>query len=132
LVGDGDVFFGQGLEAAVVFDVLLDLGGLVLRDALGEFLAAEKALEDVVGAAAGGAGLGGGEELAAQGAAAEAVDGLHLLEQGLLMLAEGIEIGFHGTLYLCRYTICKKKPLSSGLPQRGYFAVIHPTDSHCL
>jgi hypothetical protein len=85
LVGDGDILLRQLLEAAVVIHVLLDLGGLVLGDALGELLPTDGALEEEVGAAAGGARAGGGEELAAQGAAAQAVDGLHLVEEGLLL-----------------------------------------------
>jgi hypothetical protein len=110
LVGDRDVLLGQLLEAAVVVHVLLDLRGLVLRDALAEFLAAAVALEEVIGAAAGGAGFGGGEELAAQGAAAEAVDGLHLGEEGLLLLAEGVEVGVHGVLYLYGYNTGARAP----------------------
>jgi hypothetical protein len=88
------------LKAAVLVHVLLNLRSLVWRNALGELLAAEEALEDVVGATASGAGAGGGEELAAQGAAAEAVDGLHFLEEGLLLLAQGVEVGFHRIMYL--------------------------------
>jgi hypothetical protein len=60
-VGYSDVVLGQGLKAAVVVHVLLDLGSLVLRNAFGELLAAQEALEDVVGAAAGGGRAGGGE-----------------------------------------------------------------------
>jgi hypothetical protein len=84
------------LEAAVIVDVLLDLGGLLRRDALGKLLAAEETLEDIVGAAAGGGAAGRFEKLPAQGPAAEAVDGLHLLEEGGLFEAEGVEVGIHG------------------------------------
>jgi len=83
------------LKAAVIVHVLLDLVRLLLGDALGEFLAPEKALEDEIGAAAGGVGAWGLEELSAQGTAAEAVDRLHLLEEGLLFLAQGVEIELH-------------------------------------
>ena len=87
MIGDGNIVLSQGLKTAVLVHVLLDLRGLVWRNTLGELLAAEEALENVVGATAGGAGTGGGKELAAQGAAAEPVNGLHLLEEGLLLLA---------------------------------------------
>jgi hypothetical protein len=70
------------LETTVIVDVLLDLGGLIRGDALGKLLTAEKTLEDIVGAAAGGVATGRFEKLPAQGPAAEAVDGLHLLEEG--------------------------------------------------
>lgn len=96
LVAEGDVVFGQGLEAAVVVHVLLDLGGLVLRDALGELFAAKESLEDIIRAAAGGGPVGRLEELLAQGSAAEAVDGLQWLEESLLFLAEGVEGWVHG------------------------------------
>jgi hypothetical protein len=97
LVAHSDKVLGQLLEAAVVFHILFDLGGLVLGDALGKLLAAEETLEDKIGAA--GGGLGGRvrlEELLAQGAAAEPVNGLHLLDEGLPLLEERIEIWFHG------------------------------------
>ncbi|MEI2724646.1 MAG: hypothetical protein V9H26_14230 [Verrucomicrobiota bacterium] len=92
LVADGDVVFGQGLETAVVVHVLPDLGGLVPRDALGKLFPAEESLEHIIGAAAGGGAAGRLEELLAQGAAAEGGDGLQLLEEALLLLAEGVEV----------------------------------------
>ena len=66
MVGDGDVLLGQGLEVAVALDVLLDTGGLVGGNALGEFPATAEALQDKIGAAAGGAAAGGREELPAE------------------------------------------------------------------
>jgi hypothetical protein len=97
LIAHGDKVRGQFLEAAVVGHILFDLGGLVLGDALGKLLAVEEALEDKIGAAGGGlAGRVGLEELFAQGAAAEPVNGLHLLDEGLPLLEERIEIWFHG------------------------------------
>ena len=80
------------MEAPVIVDVLLDLGGLRCGDALGKLLTAEKTLEDIVGATAGGGVVGGLEKLLAQGPAAEAGDGLHLLEEGGLLEAEGVEV----------------------------------------
>ena len=97
-----------------------------MRNALGELLAAEEALEDVVGAAAGGAGTGSGEELAAQGAAAEAVDGLHLPEEGLLFLAEGVEVGFHRIMYLFQYNMRAASLCPVTFRQEGYSAATHP------
>jgi hypothetical protein len=126
LVGDGDVILGQGLKAAVVVHVLLDLGGLVLRNTLGELLAAEETLQDVVGPAAGGAGAGAGEELTAQGAAAEAVDGLHFLEEELLLLAEGVNVGFHRIMYLCQYNMRAASLRPVTFRREGYSAATHP------
>jgi len=81
LVGDGDELLGQFLEASVIGHQGFDLRGLVGGDAFGELLSLDVALEDVIGAL-GVFGAGGAlfEELAAQGASAEAVDGLDLLE----------------------------------------------------
>jgi len=55
----------------------------------------EETLEDVIRAVRSRAGRVGFEELFAQGAAAEAVDGLHLLKQGLSLFEKTVEIGFH-------------------------------------
>jgi hypothetical protein len=96
LVAHGDKVLGQSLEAPVIIHILLDLGRLVPGDALGKLLAVEETLENVVGAAGvGGAGRVGLEELFAQRAAAEPVNGLHLLDEGLSFLEESIEIRFH-------------------------------------
>ena len=97
LIAHGDKVLGQFLEAAVVFHILFDLGGLVLGDALGKLLAVEETLENTIGAARGGwAGRVRFEELLAQGATAEPVNGLHLLDEGLPFLEERIEIQLHG------------------------------------
>jgi hypothetical protein len=97
LVAHGDKVLGQPLEAPVIIHILLDLGGLVLGDALGKLLAVEETLEDKIGAASGGgAGWVRFEELFAQRAAAEPVNGLHLLDEGLPFLEERIEIRLHG------------------------------------
>jgi len=95
LVDQGDELFGQRLEAPVIIHVVLDLRGLVRRHALGELFTAQEALQDVIRAARDGVRLGF-EELFAQAAAAEAVDGLHLLEDGLPLLNKVIKIMLHG------------------------------------
>ncbi len=110
LVGNRDVVLGQGLKTTVVVHVLLNLAGLVWRNALGELLAAEETLEDIVGATPGDAGASGGEELAAQRASTEAVDGLHFLEEGLLVLAQGVKVRFRRIMYLYRYNTLPARP----------------------
>jgi len=82
----------------VIFHILLHLGGLVLGNALGALFAVKETLKDVIRTLRGRAGRGGFEELFTQGAAAEAVDGLHLLQQGLSLVQERVEIGFHGDI----------------------------------
>jgi hypothetical protein len=97
LIGDGDELLGQFLEALVVGDQGLDLRGLVGGDALGELLSLHVALEDVVGALRGfGVSTAFFEELAAQGAAAEAVNGADLLEDLLAALFELVSRNVHG------------------------------------
>lgn len=97
LVAHGDIVFGQLLEAPVVVHVLGDLGDLVLGHALGKLLTLEETLENVIRAAGGGLARGVGfEELPAQGAAPEPVNGLHLLEEVLPLLLERVEVRLHG------------------------------------
>src|SRR5208283_3214124 len=97
LIDQGDIFLSQCLEAPVIFHVLFHLGGLVLRNALGEFLAVEEALENVIRAAGrGGTGRAGAEELFAQGTATKAVNGLQVQQDGLPLLEKVIKIKFHG------------------------------------
>jgi len=57
LVDQGDELFGQRLEAPVIIHVVLDLGGLIRRHALGELFTAQEALQDVIRAARGGVRL---------------------------------------------------------------------------
>ena len=83
---------------SVIFHILLHLGGLVLGDALGALFALEETLKDVIRALRGRAGRVGLEELFTQGAAAEAVDGLHLLQEGLSLFEKTVEIWFHGVI----------------------------------
>jgi len=96
LIAQGDKLLGQGLEAAIVFHILLNPGRLFRRDALGELPAVKETLEDIIGAAPDGSGSGGFEKLFTQGTAPEPVDRLHLQEYGLPFLQKIVEIGFHG------------------------------------
>ena len=97
MIAQGDKIFRQSLETAVIFHILLNLEGLVGPNALGELFAMKETLKDVIGAAGSGqTGRARLEELLAQGAAAEAVNGLHLCEKGLPFLNEVIKIWFHG------------------------------------
>jgi hypothetical protein len=96
LIAHGDIFFGQALEAPIIIHILLHLGGLVLRNALGELSAVKEALEDIIGAPPGAwRRRPGFKELLAQGATAEAVNGLHLQQKRLPLLEEVIQIKFH-------------------------------------
>jgi hypothetical protein len=95
LIAQGNVGFGQGLKATVIVHVGLDLGGLLLGNAVGKFLAMEEALQDVIRAALGRGAGAGREELLAQGTTPETVNGLHLLEDVLALLEELVEIQFH-------------------------------------
>ena len=97
MLGDGDKLIGQLLEAFVVAHLGLHGGGLIGRDALGELLALPIALENEIGAVLGG-GLGrGGEELAAQRAAAHLIQRAHLVEDLIAALLQFGERGwFHG------------------------------------
>jgi hypothetical protein len=97
LIAQGDKLFGQRLEGPVIIDIFLDLGGLVRRNALGELLSVKEPLKDIIGATGNGrTGSARLEKLRAQGAAAEAVDGLHLQENGLPFLVKIIQSRFHG------------------------------------
>jgi len=87
--------FGHRLEVPVILHILFHLGGLIAGDALGALFAVEETLEDVIRALRSRAGRVGFEELFAQGAATEAVDGLHLLNQALSFFEERVEVGFH-------------------------------------
>lgn len=78
--------------------ILLHLGGLVLGNALGTFLAAKETLEDVIRTPGGRARGVGFEKLLAQRPAAESVDGLHLIEQRLSRFEQRIKIGFHALI----------------------------------
>jgi hypothetical protein len=81
LLGDSRKLLGQLLESLVALDALANGLDLVGRDAFAEVFTFEPSLEDVVGALAAGFALAGGlEELLAEMAAAEAVNGGHFLE----------------------------------------------------
>src|SRR5690606_726239 len=47
-VGEADELLGQFLEAPVVFDVFLYLGGAIRRNALGELFTFQVALQDII------------------------------------------------------------------------------------
>ena len=83
---------------SVIFHILLHLGGLVLGDALGALFAVEETLKDVIRSLRGRTGRLGFKELFTQGSPAEAIDGLHLLQQGLSLLEKTVEIRFHGDI----------------------------------
>jgi hypothetical protein len=104
------------LEAAVIIHLLLDLRGLFGRDALAEFLPVEKALEDEVRAAPARLPGRGFKELLAQGAAAEVVNGLQVLQEDGSFLAEGIEKFWHARNCIYTHTISNQKSsLAQGL-----------------
>jgi hypothetical protein len=83
------------LKAAVIVHLLLDLGGLLGRDAFTELFALKETLQDKVRAAALGLAWSGLEELFAQGPAAEVINGLHILKQGTSFEPERIEMVRH-------------------------------------
>lgn len=82
----------------VVVHILLHLGGLILGDALRALFAVEETLEKVIRAPRGRTGRIGFEKLLAQGPAAQTVDGLHLMQQGLSRFEEPVQVGFHGRI----------------------------------
>jgi len=140
LVAQGDELVGQGLEVPVISHILLDLGGLVRRHALGELFTAQETLQDVIRAARGGIRVRlGFEKLLAQAAAAEAVDGLHLLENSLPLFQKIIMLMLHGYIVSIQIQYAIAKCLScllfcfwvtqrSHTPFEGGFIV--PLDVH--
>jgi hypothetical protein len=98
-LGDSSKLSGQLLEPLVTLDALANGLDLVGRDAFAEVFAIEPSLEDIVGALPAGFALAGGlEELPAQMAAAEAVDGGHFLEDLLPAVLELGQIGVRGCI----------------------------------
>jgi hypothetical protein len=86
------------------------LRSLVCGNALGELLSLDIALEDEIGALwVFGAGPAFFEELAAQGAAAEAVNGPDLLEDLLAALFELVSRNVHGRYCIYTDTIRQQK-----------------------
>ena len=99
LVGDAHELFGQFCKALIVGDQGLDLLSLFGGDALGELLALDVALENIIRALRGfGAGASLFEELPAEGATTEAVDGLDLLKNLLATLFEVRKRNRHGRI----------------------------------
>ena len=95
------------MEAAVIIDLLLDLRGLVSRNAFIELLALKVALEDKIRAAPSGLAGRSFKELFAQGAAAQAVNGLQILKQRTSFEVERIEMIWHAAY--CIYTDTNNK-----------------------
>ena len=95
LIAHGDKLFGQRLKAAVIVHLKLDFGGSVAGHPPGDFLALKKALQDIIRAEPDIRACGF-EELLAQSAAPEPVNGFHLQENGLPLLKEIINFGFQG------------------------------------
>ncbi len=110
LVGDGDELLGQFFKTSVIGHQRFDLRGLLGGHPLGELLALDIALEEVIGTL-GGLGVGAAflEELSAEGAAAEPVDGLDLLEDLLAALLELGERKVHDAYCIYIDTISQPK-----------------------
>jgi hypothetical protein len=128
LVAQSDVILGQPLEALVIVDLLLDLRSLIGGDALGEFFAPEETLEHVIRTPFGfGLSFGGSEELFTEATAAQAIDGLHLLQHGGAFLDQGLNLSVHALQCIYTDTLCKRKN-NAGAPffKPGYSEVTHP------
>src|SRR6266498_534094 len=105
LIAEGDVILGESLKTAVIIDVLLNLRDLFGWDALAELFTVEEALQDEVRAALFCVPGLGFEELLAERTAAQVVNGLHLLEEGVPFLEERIKWLRHGTYCIYSDTI---------------------------
>jgi len=128
LIGHADKLLGQFLEAFVVGDQGFELGSLLGGHPFRELLALDVALENVVRALRGfGAGAALLEELAAQGAAAEAVDGFYLLEDLLATIFELRKRNTHSHIVSIQIQYDNKKTTANWpVPKSGYFFVSHP------
>lgn len=117
LVAQRDVFLGQALESLVIVDLLLDLGGgLIGGDALGELFAPEETLEHLVRTPFGlGLPFGRSEELFAEGAATQALDGLHLLQHGGAFLDKRVNLSVQVQHCIHTDTLCKRKTTQAHL-----------------
>jgi hypothetical protein len=115
LVSDLDELVGQFLEALVIGDIRLGLLGLISRNAFGTLGTLQIALQNVIRTLPGGPALMFlDEELLAESASAETVDGLDFLEDLFALAAQFGQCGWHhGILYLYRYNI--KRKLRPGL-----------------
>ena len=110
LIGDAHALVGQLLEAFEIADVLLDLGGLAGRHTPAELFALVKPLEDEIGALGAGHPVPlFGVNLAAEAAAAEAVDGLKLGQKRSALGGEMIHWIWHGVVVSIRIQQCKQK-----------------------
>ena len=131
LFGEGRELLRQPLEPFETLDALADGLDLIGGDTLAEIFALEPSLEDIVRPLAEGFALAGGfEELLAQMAAAETVDGRHLLEDLFPALLEFDQVGVHESYCIDTILFCEPKNIAaptklhfSGI---GYFFVLHP------
>jgi hypothetical protein len=96
------------LEPAVVVDLLLHLGRVLGGHALAELLAVKVTLQHEIGALAATFGL---EELLAQRATAEVVDGLHVPEDLFAFLSKGVNFVCHGRIVSLQIQYASKKVL---------------------
>ena len=81
-----DVLLGEGLKSAVVIHLLLDLRCLFGGYAFAELFTLKEALQNKVGSARGRLAGAGFKELLAEGATAEAINGLHILKDAISLL----------------------------------------------
>jgi hypothetical protein len=110
LVGDGDAPVSHVLKTLEIIHLLLDLLGLCGRDALAGLLAFMKVLKDEVRALGTiCSGLFFGVKLPAQGAAAEAVDGLKLGQERLALGGQLLDFVWHGDVVSIQIQQCKQK-----------------------
>ena len=128
LVGDGHELLGQFFKPFVIGHQRFDLRRLLGGHTLGELLALDVALQDIVGTLRGlGVGAAFSKELAAEGAAAESVDSLDLLEDLLAALLELGDRKVHGVYCISIDTTKQQKITGCGLLSKsGYFFVSHP------
>jgi len=128
LIAQSDELFSQGLEAAVIFHLLLDFGGLIGGHPFGNFLALKKALQDIIGAEPDIRACRF-EELLAQSAAPEPVNGFHLKENGLALLKKFVNFGFHGHIVSMTIQYASTKALSTLLSSFGLLSGHTPPES---
>jgi hydrogenase maturation protease len=128
LIGPSDVILGQALKSLIILNLLLDLRSLIGGNAVGELFAPEETLEHVVRTPFGlGLPFGSREKLFAEGAAAQAIDGLHLLQHGGASLDQGVNLSVHGLYCIHTDTIRKRKTnAGASFLNPGYSGVTHP------
>lgn len=96
LLGQIDKVIGQLLEEPIIIDLLLDDGGVIGGNSFRTFLALVEALQDEVRTGLDLiTALQFVEELLAKGAAAQAVNLAHLLEDGLALGKQLVKVVVH-------------------------------------